>query len=193
MAIARLKDLFSGSKGFGLLVKHLNTAEKGKTPSQYVRAEVGGVKFDIDWDFILETGYNLLPENGESIGASKTTGYVLSLDPLEHLTFSVYKSLTDDFNAQSKDTRYEAHDLNSDNKNKYLFGSLMYSTIGGATKCPWEPADSTYFYNPALHSMRLPGRSRTPNSSSTVMISAMCRMINRLNSPSPCGTKRTRA
>lgn len=148
LAIARLKDLFTGSKGFGLLIKHLNTAEKGKTPSQYVRAEVGGVKFDIDADFILETGYNLLPENGESTGASKTTGYVLSLDPLEHLTFSVYKSLTDDFNAQSKDTRYEAHDFNSDNKNKYLFGSLMYSTIGGATKCPWEPADSTYFYNP---------------------------------------------
>ena len=148
LAIARLKDLFKGSKGFQLLLKHLNAADKGTSPSQYVRAEVGGVKFDLDCKFILETGFNLLPENGESVGSSKTTGYVLSLNPLEHLTFNVYKSLTDDFNEQSKETRYEAHDFNSDNKNKYLFGSLMYSTLGGATRCPWEAADSTYFYNP---------------------------------------------
>ena len=148
LAIARLKDLFNGSKGFQLLLKHLNAADKGASPSQYVRAEVGGVKFDLDCKPILETGFNLLPENGESVGSSKTTGYVLSLNPLEHLTFNVYKSLTDDFNAQSKETRYEAHDFNSDNKNKYLFGSLMYSTLGGATRCPWEAADSTYFYNP---------------------------------------------
>ncbi len=148
LAIARLKDLFKGSKGLQLLMKHLNAADKGTSPSQYVRAEVGGVKFDLDCKFILETGFNLLPENGESVGSSKTTGYVLSLNPLEHLTFNVYKSLTDDFNEQSKETRYEAHDFNSDNKNKYLFGSLMYSTLGGATRCPWEAADSTYFYNP---------------------------------------------
>ena len=148
LAIARLKDLFTGSKGLQLLIKHLNAADKGASPSQYVRAEVGGVKFDLDCKPILETGFNLLPENGESVGSSKTTGYVLSLNPLEHLTFNVYKSLTDDFNEQSKETRYDAHDFNSDNKNKYLFGSLMYSTLGGATRCPWEAADSTYFYNP---------------------------------------------
>ena len=62
------------------------------------------------------------------------------------MTFNVYKSKTDDFNAQSKETRTTAHDLESDNKNKYLFGSLMYQTLGGATVCPWEGADSTYFY-----------------------------------------------
>jgi hypothetical protein len=115
LAIARLKDLFKGSKGLQLLMKHLNAADKGTSPSQYVRAEVGGVKFDLDCKFILETGFNLLPENGESVGSSKTTGYVLSLNPLEHLTFNVYKSLTDDFNEQSKETRYDAHDFNSDN------------------------------------------------------------------------------
>ena len=168
LAIARLKDLFKGSKGLQLLMKHLNAADKGASPSQYVRAEVGGVKFDLDCKFILETGFNLLPENGESVGSSKTTGYVLSLNPLEHLTFNVYKSLTDDFNEQSKETRYDAHDYNSDNKNKYLFGSLMYSTLGGATRCPWEAADSTYFYNPG-----------TPLSAATQKIENPQMVINR--------------
>ena len=168
LAIARLKDLFKGSKGFQLLIKHLNAADKGASPSQYVRAEVGGVKFDLDCKFILETGFNLLPENGESVGSSKTTGYVLSLNPLEHLTLNVYKSLTDDFNEQSKETRYDAHDFNSDNKNKYLFGSLMYSTLGGATRCPWEAADSTYFYNPG-----------TPLSAATQKIENPQMVINR--------------
>ncbi|GEM_PF-6858704 len=98
-----------------------------------MRAEVGGAKFHFDYKLIYEGDFNLLPENEETVGASKTTGYVISLDPAEHLTFNIYKSVTDDFNSQSKDTRYEVHDYDSGNKNKYLFSSLMYSTIGCAT------------------------------------------------------------
>ena len=146
-AVARLKGLFSGS-GLRMLINHLNRASTAKDPAQYVRAEVGSVKFDFDYKPIIEVGYNILPENNEKIGSSKTTGYTIALDLTEHLTFEVYKSKTDDFNSQSRDIREEAHDLNSDNKDKYLFGSLMYRTLGGATRCPWEDADSTYFYNP---------------------------------------------
>ena len=146
-SVSSLKYLF-GSSTYSMLLKHLRNAKEGVSPSQYVKAEVGTVKLDIDYKPIIETGRNLLPENGETIGSTKTTGYVIAPDLAEHITFSVYKSKTDYFNEAAKETREEAHDLNGDNTNKYLFGSLMYRTLGGATKCPWEGADSTLFYSP---------------------------------------------
>lgn len=146
-SMSSLKYLM-GSSSYSMLLKHLRNAQEGISPSQYVKAEVGSVKLDIDYKPIIETGRNLLPENGETKGSTKTTGYVIALDASEHITFSVYKSKTDYFNEAAKETREEAHDLNGDNTNKYLFGSLMYRTLGGATKCPWEGADSTLFYSP---------------------------------------------
>ena len=117
----------------------------GGNGNQSIQAEIGTAKFGFDYEPIMDFN-KTLPENEETTGASKSTSYTISLGSKEHLTFNVYKSKTDDFNAQSKETRTTAHDLESDNKNKYLFGSLMYQTLGGATVCPWEGADSTYFY-----------------------------------------------
>ncbi len=119
----------------------------GGNGNEAIQAEIGSAKFGFECDPIMDFN-KTLPENGETTGASKTTNYTISLGLMEHLTFNVYKSKTDDFNAQSKDTRYTAHNLESGNKNKYIFGSLMYSTLGGATMCPWEGADSTFFYRP---------------------------------------------
>ena len=113
---------------------------------QAIQAEIGTAKFGFEYEPIFDFN-KTLPENEETTGASKTTGYTISLGVREHLTFNVYKSKTDDFNAESKDTRTTAHDIDGGNKNKYLFGSLMYQTLGGASECPWEGADSTLFYH----------------------------------------------
>ena len=147
---AMIKDkLFPavGSQIDNYLMAAEESQEAGEDPHTEIKAEIGSAKFQFDWDLIFESN-KTLPENEETTGASKTTGYTISLGTREHLTFNVYKSKTDDFNAESKSTRTTAHDLDSDNKNKYLFGSLMYQTLGGATECPWEGADSSFFYRP---------------------------------------------
>ncbi len=147
---AMIKDKLFPTVG-SQIENYLMAAEEsmgdGEDPHTEIKAEIGSAKFSFDWDLIFDFN-KTLPENEETTGATKTTGYTISLGAREHLTFNVYKSKTDDFNAESKSTRSIAHDLDSDNKNKYLFGSLMYQTLGGATECPWEGADSTYFYRP---------------------------------------------
>ena len=135
---------------YQMLVKHLRYAytatAQGVNPGKYVSTMVGGMKFDFNFDPIMEIGYNLLPEPTETIGSSKTTGYVIAPDLTEHLTLAVYKSRTDDFNKEASETRIEAHNIDEDNQDLHLYGSLMYRTLGGATRCPWEDADSTIFY-----------------------------------------------
>ena len=148
--VAFLKDKLFPSV-WSQIDDYLTTAEAtqaaGGNGNQSIKAEIGTAKFGFDFEPIMD--FNMtLPENEETIGSSKTTNYTISLGAREHLTFNVYKSKTDDFNKQSKSTRYTAHDLESDNVNEYLFGSLMYETLGGASECPWEGADSTLFYHP---------------------------------------------
>ena len=142
-------NIFRGIN-YQMLVKHLRyaytAASTGVDPGKYVSTMVGGMKFDFNFDPIMEIGYNLLPEPTETIGSSKTTGYVLAPDLTEHLTLAVYKSRTDDFNKEASETRIDAHNIDEDNQDLHLFGSLMYRTLGGATRCPWEDADSTVFY-----------------------------------------------
>jgi len=152
-AIAKLKDLFK-PEVVDMLDKQMVAAQASTMNAQgdaseaelFVRAEVGNVKFDFDFEPIIEIP-PMLPENGLTEGASKTTGYTIAPGAFEHLTFNVYKSKTDVFNKEAKATRHEASDFDSDNKDSYVFGSLLYRTLGGATVCPWEDADSTYFYN----------------------------------------------
>ena len=148
--VGQLKRLFS-SETMTALEKHLQQADKssssGKDLGQYLKAEVGEAKIDFHVDPIIDMSTGNLPENGLTEENVKTTGYTIAPGTFEHLTFNVYKSKVDVFNDDAETLRHAASDFDSDNKDKYLFGSLMYRTLGGATVCPWEGADSTYFYN----------------------------------------------
>ncbi len=148
--VGQLKRLFS-SETMTALEKHMQQAEKsssnGDDLGEYLKAEVGEAKLEFHVEPIMDMTTGNLPENGLTEENTKTTGYTIAPGTFEHLTFNVYKSKVDVFNDDAETLRHAASDFDSDNKDSYLFGSLMYRTLGGATVCPWEGADSTYFYN----------------------------------------------
>lgn len=132
---------------FKHMLKTSSTYGGSDNPESYIRIEAGSSKFDFDYEAILDFGSNLIPQNGLTEDTSKTIGYVLNLDDYEHLNINVYKARVDTFNTSAQETRQTASDFDADRANSYLFGSLIYRVMGGATRCPWEGPDSSTFYN----------------------------------------------
>ena len=125
-----------------------NGQSEEKSPGEYVKVAAGNAEFDFDFDPIMDMGAGMIPENGMTAGESKTTTATFAPGANEHLTFQIFKSVIDDFNDRAEDSR-ETASSNNDNATDpdlIMFGSLLYRTLGGATQCPWEPADSTMVY-----------------------------------------------
>ena len=76
---------------------------------------------------------------------SKTQGFNLVADPYGEITVSVYRAEYDSlWDAQTEGVLEQVRQSNS----PYLrYGSYVYYTEGGATMCPHEAAEKTYFYN----------------------------------------------
>lgn len=156
--IALLKDKIWNRwiKGYDMdqKMKNLLVTKNGqseeKSPGEYVKVAAGSAEFDFDFDPIMDMGAGMIPENGLTVGESKTTSFTIAPGANEHLTFQIFKSVVDNFNDRAEDSR-ETASSNNDNAtdpDKIMFGSLMYRTLGGATQCPWEPGDSTIVYYP---------------------------------------------
>ena len=143
------KGLDMNEKMKNLLVTK-NGMSEDKAPSEYVKVAAGSAEFDFDYEPIMDMGAGMIPENGLTVGESKTTSFTIAPSANEHLTFQIFKSVVDDFNDRAEDSR-ETASSNNDNATDpelIMFGSLVYRTMGGATQCPWEPADSTLVYYP---------------------------------------------
>ena len=146
--IKNLYKVFNNADIVENLLNHSMQASQADRPSEFIRMEVGTTIFDFNFDPIMDFGSNLLPENGLTEDTSKTIGYVLEPGDYEHLSVNVYKAHVDTFNVRAQETRQTASDFDQDRADSYLYGSLIYRVMGGATRCPWEGPDSTLVYNP---------------------------------------------
>ena len=143
------KGMEMNEKMQNLLVTKNGMSEE-KSPNEYVKVAAGNAEFDLDYEPIMDMGAGMIPENGLTVGESKTTSFTIAPGANEHITFQIFKSVVDDFNDRAEDSR-ETASSNNDNATDpdlIMYGSLMYRTLGGATQCPWEPADSTMVYYP---------------------------------------------
>lgn len=99
---------------------------------------------------ILDVNFDRDPNR--SVTQTKKTGFVLHPDDKGYIDVSVYRIVDDKsaFNSASQQTRTDitaGHDYDG---KSYRYGSFVYYLNGGATRCPWEKADSTQFYTPRM-------------------------------------------
>ena len=94
---------------------------------------------------ILDLDYHRDPSNSES--HTKKAGFTLRPDEFGYMDVSVYRALKESgFNHDADSTlEFMEQDTLS-----YKYGSFVYYLNGGASRCPWEKADSTHFYEPKI-------------------------------------------
>ena len=129
-----------------LIAAQKNGMSEVKDPADYVKVQAGTSEFDLDYQPIMDMGAGMIPENGMTVGESKTTSFTIAPHPNEHITFQIFKSKLDNFNDRAENDLENAADNNDVDSEALVFGSLMYRTLGGATMCPWEGGDSTLVY-----------------------------------------------
>ncbi len=101
------------------------------------------------WTFeltpILDLDFHQDPSNSES--STRKAGFTLRPDEFGYMDVSVYRAMKDNgFNHDANSTLQFLDQQNTD----YKYGSFVYYLNGGASRCPWEPADSTHFYEPKV-------------------------------------------
>ena len=113
----------------------------------------------VQWTFsitpILDMNFDYVPEGGSS--RNKKAGFVLKSDDAGSQTVSVWRVVNkkEDFNAGSDDIRDFMEQNNSggnynDLHPDSLYGSYVFFTEGGASRCPYEPEVKTEWYEPEL-------------------------------------------
>ena len=94
---------------------------------------------------ILDLDFHRDPSNTES--HTKKAGFTLRPDEFGYMDVSVYRAMKESgFNHDIDSTLEFIEQQNTE----YLYGSFVYYLNGGASRCPWEPADSTHFYEPKI-------------------------------------------
>ena len=113
----------------------------------------------VQWTFsitpILDMNFDYVPEGGSS--RNKKAGFVLKSDDAGSQTVSVWRVVNkkEDFNVGSDDIRDFMEQNNSggnynDLHPDSLYGSYVFFTEGGASRCPYEPEVKTEWYEPEL-------------------------------------------
>ena len=113
----------------------------------------------VQWTFsitpILDMNFDYVPEGGSS--RNKKAGFVLKSDDAGSQTVSVWRVVNkkEDFNAGSDYIRDFMEQNNSggnynDLHPDSLYGSYVFFTEGGASRCPYEPEVKTEWYEPEL-------------------------------------------
>ncbi len=94
---------------------------------------------------ILDLDFHRDPSNTES--HTKKAGFTLRPDEFGYMDVSVYRAMKESgFNHDIDSTLEFIEQQNTE----YLYGSFVYYLNGGASRCPWEKADSTHFYEPKI-------------------------------------------
>ena len=134
----------------------------GKTVLQMIRQKTGrssnnkGRPFTLaaqapesHWVFeltpILDLDFHQDPSNSES--HIKKAGFTLRPNEFGYMDVSVYRALAQNSFNQDADSTLE---YMSQDTLSYKYGSFVYYLNGGASRCPWEPADSTHYYEPKI-------------------------------------------
>ena len=82
---------------------------------------------------------------------TRTAGFVLEPDEYSYMNVDVFRRIenANHFNDSTADGRnYTDNDMggNGYNRTDHLYGSYVYRLNGGASKCPWEGPEESYFY-----------------------------------------------
>ena len=132
-----------------------NQGNSYKNSPQEITSQTPTAKFIFDLTPILDFDFNYDPNHTTT--PVKKTGFYLEPDNFGHESVSVYRVVNkkEGFNKESEDIReFITQNSNvgnkSDNSPDSLFGSYVYFLEGGASRCPYEPAYTTMWYEPAL-------------------------------------------
>ncbi len=114
-----------------------------KTPIEVVNS-AGETKFTFDITPIFSFDLNRDPSNGS--GRTRKTGYSLHPDQYGYMDVAVYRVANKDntFNQGAAET------IKFTNASDSLYGSYVFFLNGGASRCPYEDADSTQYLTPKL-------------------------------------------
>ncbi|MGN1239377.1 MAG: hypothetical protein ACI4TV_00715, partial [Paludibacteraceae bacterium] len=127
-----------------LLIARGDNAEQ--MPQVIIGGKVPGNQWGVSIEPILDIDYT--PTNSFTEQQSRTYGYTLSPDEYGYMDVQVMrvKDTIDAFYQNSLDTLDEA----GGKKYKQLqtYSSFIFRQLAGASRCPWEDADSTLFYLP---------------------------------------------
>ena len=92
---------------------------------------------------------DIAPHPDQSKSNTRTAGFVLEPDEYSYMNVDVFRRIekNNHFNDSTADGRGMADAVGTDyKKNTHLYGSYVYRLNGGATKCPWEGPENSYFY-----------------------------------------------
>ncbi|MBQ4394089.1 MAG: hypothetical protein II825_02145 [Paludibacteraceae bacterium] len=121
-----------------------NTYEKRRDPFA-LAAEAPEAKWVFELTPLLDLDFHQDPSDSES--HTRKAGFTLRPDEFGYMDVSVYRAIDDGgFNHDAGSTIDFIGKENMD----YKYGSFVYYLNGGASRCPWEPADSTHFYEPKV-------------------------------------------
>ena len=106
-----------------------------------------GAKTEFTFTPVLDV--DIAPSPDQSKSNTRTAGFVLEPDEYSYMNVDVFRRIEKDnhFNDSTADGRGMADAIGTDyKKNTHLYGSYVYRLNGGATKCPWEGPEESYFY-----------------------------------------------
>ena len=108
--------------------------------------QVPGAAWKFDLTPILDVDFAYDPSHGTT--NTKKTGFTLHPDAYGYMDVSVYRveDKKNKFYAEAEETV----DFTDAEKDGYRYGSYVYYTNGGASRCPWESAQYTQYYEPQV-------------------------------------------
>lgn len=156
-------DYPGASANFGQGIIKAVTNIFGKTVTQMITSQRSHIKDNKGWPFILALEapeskwvFELTPilnvdfhqDPSKSDSHTKKAGFTLRPNEYGYMDVSVYRvQKSGDNFALEVDTTLDF--MGKDTiSNRY--GSFVYYLNGGASRCPWEPADSTHYYEPKI-------------------------------------------
>lgn len=92
---------------------------------------------------------DIAPSPNNTKHQTRTAGFVLEPDEYSYMNVDVFRRIEKDnhFNDSTADGRGMADAVGTDyKKTDHLYGSYVYRLNGGASKCPWEGPENSYFY-----------------------------------------------
>ncbi|MGN0235470.1 MAG: LamG-like jellyroll fold domain-containing protein [Paludibacteraceae bacterium] len=132
----------------------------GKADSIVIQNETPGSKFSFSLKPVANVDYK--PTYITSEHKSRTYGYTLSPDSYGYMDVQVMRvrDTISDFFQNSTDTLAETGKNTSSTLQTY--SSFIFYQLAGASRCPWEDADSTLFYLPGTPLSNATARLENP-------------------------------
>ena len=142
--ITTLQKAF-GKTVLDMIRKAASSVSRNEELPYLLTAETMESKWVFELTPILNLDIHREPSNSET--HTRKAGFTLRPNEYGYMDVSVYRALKQEgFNHEADSTLAY---IGQENTN-YKYGSFVYYLNGGASRCPWEPADSTHYYTPKV-------------------------------------------